>query len=54
VTLVVYDERIARELEEIFERDLEHATEMHFEPWKKRPWSHKITDFTAFLFNEQL
>ncbi len=54
VTLVVYDERIARELEEIFERDLEHATEMHFEPWRKRPWSHKITDFTAFLFNEQL
>lgn len=54
VTLVVYDERIALELEETFERDLEHAKEMHFEPWKKRPWTHKITDFAAFLFNEQL
>jgi cardiolipin synthase len=54
VTLVVYDERIARELEETFERDLADAKEVHFEPWKKRPWTHKITDFTAFLFNEQL
>ncbi|MFL6246420.1 MAG: cardiolipin synthase [Thermoanaerobaculia bacterium] len=54
VTLVVYDERIARELEETFERDLADAKEVHFEPWKSRPWSHKITDFTAFLFNEQL
>ena len=54
VTMVVYDERIARELEETFERDLEHAKEVHFEPWKKRAWTHKITDFTAFLFNEQL
>lgn len=54
VTLVVYDERIARELEETFERDLADAKEMHFEPWKNRPWKHKITDFAAFLFNEQL
>jgi cardiolipin synthase A/B len=54
VTLVVYDERIAKELEETFDRDLEHAREMHFEPWKNRPWTHKITDFAAFLFNEQL
>lgn len=54
VTMVVYDERIARELEETFERDLEFSKEQHFEPWKKRPWPHKITDFAAFLFNEQL
>jgi cardiolipin synthase len=54
VTLVVYDERIAKELEDTFERDLADAKEVHFEPWKNRPWKHKITDFTAFLFNEQL
>lgn len=54
VTLVVYDERIACELEETFARDLAHAKEVHFEPWKHRAWTHKITDFTAFLFNEQL
>jgi cardiolipin synthase len=54
VTLVVYDERIARELEETFERDLADAEEVQFEPWKRRPWMHKITDFAAFLLNEQL
>jgi cardiolipin synthase len=54
VSLVIYDEAIARELEETFERDLAHAKEVHLEPWKHRPWSHKITDFSAFLFNEQL
>jgi cardiolipin synthase A/B len=54
VSLVVYDESIARELEETFERDLAHAKEVHFEPWKKRPVLHKLQDFTAFLFNEQL
>jgi cardiolipin synthase len=54
VSLVIYDEGIARELEETFERDLAHAKEVHFEPWKKRPVLHKLKDFTAFLFNEQL
>ena len=54
VSLVVYDEGFAGQLEETFDRDLEHATEVHFEPWKHRPVLHKIRDFTAFLVNEQL
>lgn len=54
VSLVIYDEAIAKELEATFEKDLEHATEVHLEPWKKRPITHKLTDFAAFLFNEQL
>jgi cardiolipin synthase len=54
VTLVVYDEALARELEETFERDLVHAKEAQLEPWKRRPLLHKLTDFGAFLFNEQL
>jgi cardiolipin synthase len=54
VTLVVYDERIAGELEETFERDLAHAKEVTLEPWKKRPVWHKTVDLAAFLFNEQL
>ena len=54
VSLVVYDEGFAGQLEETFERDLEHAVEVHFEPWKHRPVLHKIRDFTAFLVNEQL
>ncbi len=54
VTLVIHDERIARELEETFERDLEHATAVDLEKWKRRPMLHKLTDFSAFVFNEQL
>lgn len=54
VSLVVYDEGIARELEETFDRDLKHAREVHFDQWKKRPVLHKMRDFASFLFNEQL
>jgi cardiolipin synthase len=54
ISLVVWDEGIARELEETFTRDLEHATERHFEEWKNRPALHKLRDFASFVFNEQL
>jgi cardiolipin synthase len=54
VSLVVHDEAIARELEETFERDRQHATEVHFHEWKRRPVAHKLRDFSAFVFNEQL
>ncbi|HYI10414.1 MAG TPA: phospholipase D-like domain-containing protein [Thermoanaerobaculia bacterium] len=54
VTLVVYDEDFTRELEGVFEEDLKHAKQVHFEPWKHRPVLHKLKDFGAFLFNEQL
>ena len=54
VSLVVYDKGIARELEEIFEKDLKDATEVHFAPWKHRPVPHKLRDFFSFLLNEQL
>jgi cardiolipin synthase len=54
VSLVVYDENIARELEETFEKDLQEATEVDLEKWKRRPVTHKLRDFFSFLFNEQL
>jgi cardiolipin synthase len=54
VSLVVFDEAIAGELEEIFERDLQHARERKFEEWSKRPVLHKLLDGSAFLLNEQL
>ena len=54
ISLVVYDERVARELEETFERDLEHATEVRFDEWKRRPVRHKARDFFSYVFNEQL
>ncbi|HEV7240236.1 MAG TPA: phospholipase D-like domain-containing protein [Thermoanaerobaculia bacterium] len=54
VSLVVYDETIARELEETFEKDMEHATPVDLEEWKRRPFLHKLRDFASFAFNEQL
>jgi cardiolipin synthase A/B len=54
VTLSVFDPPFARALEEIFEADLEHCRELTLEEWKKRSVVHKLQDFSAFLFNEQL
>ena len=54
ISVGLYDKDIARELEEIFERDLKHATEVKLDEWKKRPIRHKLLDFSLYLFNEQL
>ena len=54
VTLAVCDEKVAKELEAIFEADLKHARQVTFEPWKARPWTHKLLDFTMYLVNEQM
>jgi cardiolipin synthase len=54
ISLVVYDESIARELERTFEEDLAHAVAVNLDEWKRRPVLHKLRDFFTFLFNEQL
>ena len=54
VSLVLYDEAVAQELERKFEEDLAHATPVDLEKWKRRPVLHKLVDFSAFVFNEQL
>lgn len=54
VSLVIYDEGVARELESIFERDLAHAQRVELEPWRRRSPLHKAIDLGAFLFNEQM
>lgn len=54
VSMMVFDEGVARQLEEIFETDRKHATERTLEEWIRRPVLHKLQDGAAFLFNEQL
>ena len=54
VSIAVYDESIALELERIFEDDLKKAVAVDLEKWKRRPALHKLQDLGAFLFNEQL
>ena len=54
ISLVMYDENLARELEETFDRDTKDAEQIDLGEWKSRPWSHKLLDFFAFTINEQL
>lgn len=54
VAMVIHGDRIARELEEIFEQDLKNSTQQTLEGWKSRTIGHKLKDFGFFLINEQL
>jgi cardiolipin synthase A/B len=54
ISLVTYDKGVAAELERIFEEDLKLSRQRTIEEWQRRPATHKLLDFTAFLFNEQL
>ena len=53
-TIGIYDEAVARELEETFDRDLQHAEERHAETWDRRAFGHKMIDFGAYLLRDQL
>jgi len=54
VTIGVEDEEFAAEFEAIFESDRKFAREKTLESYKKRTLMHRLTDFGAFLINEQL
>jgi cardiolipin synthase len=54
ITLGFLDTALARELELIFERDLEDCVELRLESWSKRGVFHKLKDHFFYLFNEQL
>lgn len=54
VTLVIWDSRLAQELETIFERDAVHATRCRYDTWSNRTLLHKFKDGAAYLLNEQL
>ena len=46
-----YDERIARELEDQFERDLEHARWMHYDVWIRRPLRQVLYENICRMFS---
>jgi cardiolipin synthase len=54
VTMGIVDETIARQFQEMFQRDLKHCSEYTLEQWKKRGPLHKLKDFAFFAMNEQL
>jgi cardiolipin synthase A/B len=54
ITLGFRDARLAARLEEIFEADLAHCTELDAARWKKRGLVHRAKDSALYLFNEVL
>jgi cardiolipin synthase A/B len=54
VMLAVSDPGVARELEAVFARDLEHARRVNLAEWRKRSVPHRLLDFATYLINEQL
>ncbi len=54
ITLGLRDEALARQLEEIFERDARDCVELQLDAWRRRGTWHKLKDNALYLFNEQL
>jgi cardiolipin synthase len=54
ITVGFLDTALAKEIEEIFERDLKDCVELELESWSRRGTFHKLKDHFFYLFNEQL
>jgi cardiolipin synthase len=54
ITLGLCDAALARQLEEIFERDLHECVELKADTWAKRGALHRLKDNTLYVFNELL
>jgi cardiolipin synthase A/B len=54
LTLSIKDETLARRPDGIFEKYVARTTEIQLDRWRKRPWSHKLTDHSFYTLNEPL
>jgi cardiolipin synthase A/B len=54
ITLGFLDARLARQMEEIFERDRAHCVELDAKTWARRGLGHRIVDHAWYVFNEVL
>ena len=52
--VVVYDEKFGREMEAIFEKDLEQSREYTLQEFKNRSWWERTTEFLMLPFRSQL
>ncbi|GAB3543847.1 phospholipase D-like domain-containing protein [Noviherbaspirillum agri] len=52
--LNIYDEAFARQMTEVFEKDLKRTRRMTLEQWQARPWSEKLIEHAASLLGKQL
>ena len=54
ITLGITDAVIAKQLEDIFQRDAHDCVELKLDTWAKRGLWHRLKDNALYLFNEQL
>jgi cardiolipin synthase len=54
ITLAVKDGALAQRLDEVFERYVQRAQEIHLEPWRHRGKWHKFKDNAVYVINEFL
>jgi cardiolipin synthase len=54
ITLAILDEKLAQQLDSIFEKYVPRAQEVELERWQKRGAWHKLKDNTFYLINELL
>lgn len=54
VNVAIYDERIARQMDEMFERDLGRSAAIALGRWKRRSWIARAKESVADLFKPQL
>jgi cardiolipin synthase len=54
VNLNVYDAGVAREQILVFNEDIKRSRRVSYEEWEARPWTEKLRDRAAALFNAQL
>ena len=54
LNVIVYNDGVARQLERVFEQDLEHARPVTYESWKKRGLVDRFLELLARPLREQL
>jgi cardiolipin synthase len=53
-SLNVYDERFARQMTNLFERDLKSSTLFTYEHWRSRGWPEKVAEIVLLPIRSQL
>ena len=51
VNVIMYNERLCKELKEIFTKECSTAIQLEYSTFVKRPWNHKFKEATAKIFS---
>jgi cardiolipin synthase A/B len=51
INAAVVSTAFGRQLEQVFERDLGQARELHLAEWRQRPWEQRLKEMGSRLFS---